>query len=527
MKKIVLILFAVLCGAVAAVAQKAVVETFEAAPMDVTAQQYARLDLHGEKCALVKVRVVAQGVTFSGNVMGEVEKRGSEYWVYMPGGTKMLQVTAETFLPFLHTFPEPLRPGVTYILTVLAPQVTIVPALQQPVADPYAADIALTNQYEPFKDPISQKWCYKYKGHVVIPAIYDLANSFDEGLAGVKINGKRGFIDKNNTLVIPAIYNDAQWFTEGLAPVQIDNKWGFINKKGSLVIPAIYDGAGVFGDGLAPVKINNKYGFINKTGALAIPVKYDGAWLFSEGLAPVCIDNKWGFIDKNDTLVIPPIYNEAGYFSEGLAWVLINNLCGYIDKTGTIIIPARYYSAWNFYGGISRVKINGKYGFIDKTGTIIIPAIYDYADPFRRPFTERTMVVQNGRKFYIDRNGNEVDPTAPTASTSSVSSSDTSHSNVISLPGLGCVLQEAPKERFETLDIDHGVVMNEIKKGPLKDCGIRDGFIVLFINNTRIASPHDVEKAYQDALKNTDDKVLFIKGLYPNGKRVFYATEVM
>ena len=38
MKKIVLILFAVLCGAVAAVAQKAVVESFEAAPMDVTAQ---------------------------------------------------------------------------------------------------------------------------------------------------------------------------------------------------------------------------------------------------------------------------------------------------------------------------------------------------------------------------------------------------------------------------------------------------------------------------------------------------------
>ena len=122
MKKLFLILIVTVLGAAASAAQDAVVRSFEAAPMDVTAQQYARKDLHGEKCALVKVRVVAQGVTFSGSGMGVVEKRGSEYWVYMPGGTKMLQVTAESFLPFLYTFPEPLRGGVTYVLTIESPQ---------------------------------------------------------------------------------------------------------------------------------------------------------------------------------------------------------------------------------------------------------------------------------------------------------------------------------------------------------------------------------------------------------------------
>lgn len=78
MKKLFLILIIALAGAVGGAAQEAVVKSFEAAPMDVTAQQYARLDLHGEKCALVKVRVVARDVTFSGSVMGEVQKRGSE-----------------------------------------------------------------------------------------------------------------------------------------------------------------------------------------------------------------------------------------------------------------------------------------------------------------------------------------------------------------------------------------------------------------------------------------------------------------
>ncbi len=86
MKKIFLLIVLAVAGAVSAAAQKAEVESFEPAPMDVTAQQYARLDLHGEKCALVKVSVVAPNVTFQGNVMGDVQKRGSEYWVYLTSG---------------------------------------------------------------------------------------------------------------------------------------------------------------------------------------------------------------------------------------------------------------------------------------------------------------------------------------------------------------------------------------------------------------------------------------------------------
>ena len=70
MKKLILIIllaFAVGAGT----AQKAVVKSFEAAPMDVTAQKYARQDLHGEKCALVKVMVVASNVSFQGNLIGD------------------------------------------------------------------------------------------------------------------------------------------------------------------------------------------------------------------------------------------------------------------------------------------------------------------------------------------------------------------------------------------------------------------------------------------------------------------------
>ena len=122
MKKLfLLILLAVTC-AVSAAAQKVTVESFGEAGMDLTAQKYARKDLNGVKCAVVKVQIVGDGVDFQGNVIGDVEAHGSEYWVYMASGTKMVKIIGRSFLPLMYDFPEPLKSGVTYVLTLEAPQ---------------------------------------------------------------------------------------------------------------------------------------------------------------------------------------------------------------------------------------------------------------------------------------------------------------------------------------------------------------------------------------------------------------------
>ena len=113
MKKLLIIILLAMAGAIGATAQEATVKSFETAPMDVTAQQYARLDLHGEKCAVVKVRVIADGVAFKGNLIGEPVENPGEYWVYLTGGTKQVQILSRSFLPFMYYFPEPLQGGVT------------------------------------------------------------------------------------------------------------------------------------------------------------------------------------------------------------------------------------------------------------------------------------------------------------------------------------------------------------------------------------------------------------------------------
>ena len=100
---------------------------------------------------------------------------------------------------------------------------------------------------------------------------------------------------------------------------------------------------------------------------------------------------------------------------------------------------------------------------------------------------------------------------------------DTSMTKSASLADLGCAFTKVPQERLEQLEISRGVQVTGIDEGRVKDAGIRDGFIILTVNGTPVTSPDDMEKIYTQVMKSDDDKVLFIKGIYPTGKQAFYA----
>ena len=105
--------------------------------------------------------------------------------------------------------------------------------------------------------------------------VYQRAMPFSEGMAGVKIGGKWGFVNKNLDLVIPSKYDDVNSFSEGLARVSEDgNWWGFVNKEGKLVIPAVYEHAQSFKNGLVAVQKNGSWGMINQKGEVVVPFDY-------------------------------------------------------------------------------------------------------------------------------------------------------------------------------------------------------------------------------------------------------------
>ena len=67
----------------------------------------------------------------------------------------------------------------------------------------------------------------------------------------MEVDGKRGFIDTTGKMAIPAGFDVAGSFTQGLACVKIDGKWGFIDKSGELVIPCRFDNVWSFSRGQA------------------------------------------------------------------------------------------------------------------------------------------------------------------------------------------------------------------------------------------------------------------------------------
>lgn len=64
-----------------------------------------------------------------------------------------------------------------------------------------------------------------------------------------------------------------------------------------------------------------------------------------------------------------------------------------------------------------------------------------------------------------------------------------------------------------------------VKNGLLKDAGIQKGFIILKINNKQIRSIDDIEQIYKEAA-DSPDQVLFISGIYTNGRRANYAVSL-
>ena len=100
----------------------------------------------------------------------------------------------------------------------------------------------------------------------------------------------------------------------------------------------------------------------------------------------------------------------------------------------------------------------------------------------------------------------------------------TKQSDVMSL---GCAFTELSKEEKEDLAISKGLKVVGVKAGKFKNAGIRDGFIITDINNIRVDSRDDVESIYNQIMRSGDrDKVMFITGFYPTGKKVYYAVDL-
>lgn len=89
---------------------------------------------------------------------------------------------------------------------------------------------------------------------------------------------------------------------------------------------------------------------------------------------------------------------------------------------------------------------------------------------------------------------------------------------------LGAAFAPVSDELKQNLGISFGVQVKGLKNGLLKEAGVKDGFIILTINDSPVRSVDDVEYIYDAIMRDDDpDKVMFLTGYYSTGKRSYYA----
>ena len=92
---------------------------------------------------------------------------------------------------------------------------------------------------------------------------------------------------------------------------------------------------------------------------------------------------------------------------------------------------------------------------------------------------------------------------------------------------LGCAFNELTDKEKKDLNISQGLKVVGVKAGKFKRAGVKDGFIITDINNSPVNSREDVENIYNQIMRASDaDKVMFVTGLYPTGKKVYYAVDL-
>jgi len=253
----------------------------------------------------------------------------------------------------------------------------------------------------------------------VIPHRYTRVTRFSEGLAGVQIGGRYGFIDEHGQFVIEPKFDLVGDFFQGLAEVAIGDKVGVINRQGEQVLKPQFTRAIPFTKDVVAVLDTGRFGtppdpdpaFLSRI-ALNIPngtkfklysirtgVLSEKSFIFrffedsGRGLIWAKTENHglYGLLRADGSWQVEPSYSFASELSEGRARVGVpdesklhdrppRQLVGQVDQDGNLVIPLQSRRFGLFQNGFGLFsEEGGKKGFIDSSGNIIGGRLFDDA----------------------------------------------------------------------------------------------------------------------------------------------------
>ncbi len=311
-----------------------------------------REDLNHEICALVKVQLPVEGCGFEGSVIGTPVYNINEYWVYMPKGSKQLQVKCPNCYTMMIDFVEngkqvQLQSKRVYKLVLDVPAglfggTSIEDELNKALKP--AREMYDNGDYE--------------RAHQEFQKIKD--TWADRGWTNA------GLDDWLNRCAVAQTFKRLGVTTyypkkEGMYKVSSEKGYGFVDSIGNVVVEPQYYDARDFVDGvaiIAVIEMQQPYKRMN--------------WMIES--YPM-----YGLIDKKGKNVVSPHLQDITDSHTGVVWVRDwNDKWGIIDKSGKYIVKPQYSSvSINHNGRYSAVKNKGRWGLIDcNTGKVTIACTY-------------------------------------------------------------------------------------------------------------------------------------------------------
>ena len=229
-------------------------------------------------------------------------------------------------------------------------------------------------------------------GDVVIEPQYNYLGLFtEENLARFQDyeTGLWGYINESGEEVIPAQYEDAQDFSDGLAAVKVDGLYGFIDVTGEIVIDPQFEGvASEFAYGRCVMQADGMQGVIDQTGIIIVKPQYQLIEMYCESYFIVqSSEGEYGIIDRDGEVVVEyqdsEIYavTDSGYYF--VSGSDIENRDLMCDFTGNQYYVYKYYPERKLTKIYSDSKVefspdNALWGLIDlENGEYIFDPIYE------------------------------------------------------------------------------------------------------------------------------------------------------
>lgn len=90
---------------------------------------------------------------------------------------------------------------------------------------------------------------------------------------------------------------------------------------------------------------------------------------------------------------------------------------------------------------------------------------------------------------------------------------------------LGGNFREINESEKKQLNISYGLMVMKVNEGAFKEAGINKGLIIQKVNDATMKTIDDLQKAVKEA-SVSKDPVLYIQGIYPTGKKSYFAVPI-